>query len=174
MALQYKFTGSLNKNDSKTWHPFKFEVPAGTTNVHLEFEYSPHYATGRIHQNQINVTIDDAEAPRGQWNLMRNSCDVNGILSSPGIRSAPIQPGTWTAYVEAHRILPSDTVTYELTVTLSSEPLALTPSPYEDCRKVASTRPGWYRGDLHGHTIHSDGRWDIPEFTRFQRNRGLD
>src|SRR5262249_10129385 len=52
--------------------------------------------------------------------------------------------------------------------------LNLTPSPYKDSRKVASTKPGWYRGDLHAHTIHSDGRWDIPEFTQFMRNRGLD
>jgi len=172
-ALQYKFTGSLTKDDSKTYHPFPFEVPEGTTNIHLDFAYSPHYASGRIHANQINVSINDPDGIRGQWNFMQK-CDLNGILSSPGMRTAPIQAGTWTAYVESHRILGLDTVTYELTVTLSSEPLTITPSPYKDTRKVASPLPGWYRGDLHAHTIHSDGRWDVPEFTRYMRNFGLD
>lgn len=172
-ALQYKFAGSLTKTDSKTYHPYTFEVPEGTTNIHLEFPYAPHYGTGRIHRNQINVSIDGPDGVRGQWNFMK-PCDINGILSSPGMRTSPIEPGTWTATVEAHRILPPDPVNYELIVTLSNEPLTLTPSPYHDVRKIASTEPGWYRGDLHGHTIHSDGSWDIPEFTRFMRDRGLD
>ena len=174
-ALQYRFAGSLTSADSKSYHPYTFDVPEGTTRIQLEFAYAPHYATGRIHANQINVSIDGPDGVRGQWNFMR-PCDINGILSSPGMRTAPIESGTWTATVESHRILGLDTVNYELIVTLSSEPLALTltPSPYHDVRKIASTQPGWYRGDLHGHTIHSDGSWDIPEFTRFQRDRGLD
>ena len=172
-AVQIKFTGALTRSDSKTYHPFTFDVPPGTTNIHLDFEYAPHYATGRIHANQINVSINDPDGLRGQWNFMQ-PCDFNGILSSPGMRTASIQPGTWTAFVESHRILGTDTVTYELTITLSSAPLAITPSPYHDTRKVASTEPGWYRGDLHAHTIHSDGRWDVPEFTRYMRAFGLD
>ncbi len=172
-AFQYNFAGLLTKNDSKTYIPYTFDVPEGMTNVHLDFVYAPHYATGRIHQNQINVSIDGPDGVRGQWNFMQ-PCDINGIASSPGMRTAPIESGTWTAYVESHRILGLDTVNYELTVTLSNKPLTLTPSPYRDVRKVASTQTGWYRGDLHAHTIHSDGRWDIPEFTRFMRDRGLD
>jgi len=170
---QFKFAGSLTKADSKTYHPYTFDVPEGTTNIHLDFLYTPHYATGRIHANQINVSINGPDGVRGQWNFMQK-CDINGVLSSPGMGTWPIQPGTWTAFVESHRILPPDTVNYELHVTLSSEPLELTPSPYTDVRKVASIKPGWYRGDLHAHTIHSDGSWDIPQFTRFMRNRGLD
>jgi hypothetical protein len=172
-ALQLKFTGALTKNDSKTYHPYSFEVPEGTTNIHLDFQFTPLRATGRIHNNQINVSINGPDGVRGQWNFLQN-CDINGIASSPGMGTWPIQPGTWTAFVEAHRILSPDTVAYELTVTLSNELLALTPSPYTDVRKVASTQPGWYRGDLHGHTIHSDGRWDVPEFTRYMRDCGLD
>ena len=34
--------------------------------------------------------------------------------------------------------------------------------------------PGWYRGDLHAHTIHSDGRWDIPDLLAFWQGRGVD
>lgn len=170
---QYTFTGSLTRNDSKSYHPFPFDVPEGITNIHLDFEYTPHRATGRIHANQINVSVDDPEGPRGQWNFMQR-CDLNGVQSSPGMRTANIQAGRWTAIVESHRILGLDTVNYTLTVTLSSAPLTLTASPYQDVRRVASLQPGWYRGDLHAHTIHSDGSWDVPEFTRYMRSHGLD
>jgi hypothetical protein len=172
-ATQVKFYGSLTKADSKSYHPYTFEVPEGTTNIHFDFNYTPHFATGRIHHNQINVSINGPDGVRGQWNF-NQVCDINGVKSSPGMGTWPIQPGTWTAFVESHRILPPDTVQYELIVTLSSGPLDLTPSPYQDVRKVASTQAGWYRGDLHAHTIHSDGSWDIPEFTKFMRSRGLD
>ncbi len=171
----FKFNGALNKNQCKTYHPHSFEVPDGTTNIHVDFSFTPLYATGRIHRNQINVSLNDADGIRGVWNVVREEgFDVNARASSPGFASRDIQPGKWTAFVDVHRILPPDTVTYEMTVTLSSDPLTLTPPVYDDRRKVAVAEPGWYRGDLHAHTIHSDGRWDIPEFTAFMRDRGLD
>jgi hypothetical protein len=39
------------------------------------------------------------------------------------------------------------------------------------------TRPrgaGWYRGDLHGHTLHSDGSWDVSGLLNFARQHQLD
>ena len=172
---QLKFQGSLTKHDSKTYHPYKFEVPAGTTNIHIDFHFEPFYATGRIHRNQIDLSVNDPDGIRGVWSVVKEEgLDINAVASTPGIGSGPIQPGTWTVFVAAHRILPPDTVIYELTVTLSDAPLTITAPVYDTSRKVAAAQPGWYRGDLHGHTIHSDGSWDIPEFTQYQRALGLD
>ena len=39
---------------------------------------------------------------------------------------------------------------------------------------LPATGPGWYKGDLHGHTLHSDGKWDVPDFVAHARARGLD
>lgn len=33
---------------------------------------------------------------------------------------------------------------------------------------------GWFRGDLHMHTVHSDGDWTIEELTQRARSAGLD
>jgi|GEM_PF-6016081 len=43
-AIQYTFTGSLTKNDSKSYHPYTFEVPEGTTNSLCRS--APHSPTG--------------------------------------------------------------------------------------------------------------------------------
>jgi hypothetical protein len=64
-------------------------------------------------------------------------------------------------------------VSYTLRVEWSTDPLAEAPTVYTP-GKVNPRGAGWYRGDLHGHTIHSDGSWDIPEFVAFMRGRGLD
>jgi hypothetical protein len=174
-AARLTFKGALTKSDAKSYHPHSFEVPAGTTNIHIDFQFTPLLATGRIHRNQINVSVNDPDGIRGVWNVVRPAgLDMNGVASTPGFGSWAIQPGTWTAFVDVHRILPPDTVTYELTVTLSGEPVTPIVTHYDNPRKVASTQARWYRGDLHAHTIHSDGRWDIPEFTQYMRALGLD
>jgi len=174
-AIIMTFTGSLTKDDSKTYHPFSFYVPEGITNIHIDFEFSPFYAEGRIHRNQINVSLNDPDGIRGVWCIINEvGIDVNGVQSTPGFRTADIQSGQWTAFVDSHRILPPSTVEYKMTVTLSSDPLTIKIVEYDGSQRVAKTEAGWYRGDLHGHTLHSDGRWDVPEFTEFQRSRGLD
>lgn len=39
---------------------------------------------------------------------------------------------------------------------------------------VPQTGPGWYGGDLHMHTHHSDGAWSVAELWQAVRQRGLD
>jgi len=39
---------------------------------------------------------------------------------------------------------------------------------------VLSSQPGWYRGELHCHTIHSDGSWTVAEMWERGRELGLD
>ncbi|MAU12182.1 MAG: phosphotransferase [Anaerolineaceae bacterium] len=174
-ATQFHFSGELTKDDSKTYHPYTFNVPEGTTNIHIDFKFEPFYATGRIHRNQIDLSVNDPDGIRGVWNIVKaEGANINGVYSTPGIGSWPIQPGTWTVFVAAHRILPPDNVTYEITITLSDEPVTITAPEYDGSQRVAKAELGWYRGDLHAHTIHSDGSWDIPEFTAYMRGLGLD
>lgn len=174
-ALQYKFHGTLTSNDCKTYVPYSFDVPENTSNIHIDFEFSPLYATGRIHRNQINISLNDPDGIRGVCNIIREEgVDVNAIASTPGIRTAEIQAGTWTVFVDVHRILSPDTVHYDMTVTLSDEALSISPQVYDGSQRVAKKETGWYWGDLHAHTIHSDGHWDVPEFTKFMRAIGLD
>jgi hypothetical protein len=172
---QFTFKGALTAADSKTYHPHTFVVPAGTGNIHIELAFAPFYATGRIHRNQIDLSVDDPDGIRGVWCLVKpEGMDINAVGATPGFVTAPLQPGEWTVYVAAHRILPPDTVYYTLTVTLADAPQTTARPAYDGTPRVANAAPGWYRGDLHAHTIHSDGSWDIPEFTAYMRGRGLD
>lgn len=45
---------------------------------------------------------------------------------------------------------------------------------YESYRAKSNRSPTWYRGDLHIHTIHSDGRNTVCEVVTLARSRGLD
>ncbi|WP_336709492.1 MULTISPECIES: CehA/McbA family metallohydrolase [unclassified Cedecea] len=43
-----------------------------------------------------------------------------------------------------------------------------------DYQRTLSDRPGWYRGDLHGHTTLSDGNNTLPEALDIMASQGLD
>ncbi len=184
MALNtsFRFEGSLTQQDNKTYKSHTFEVPGGTTNIHVDFVYSPIYSRGRIYPNLIELSFNDPVGIRGvysAWNRVSPSRDpfdiiINGVFSSPGFHSDPIQPGIWTAYIGVQRVLPPDTVTYELKITLSNDPIEQTAWTFYDLQYTANPAPGWYKGDLHGHSNHSDGVWSIREFNRYMQARGLD
>lgn len=172
---QYTFEGTLTREDSKTYSGHTFDIPDGITEIRIEFDFEPRYATGRIHRNQIDISVDDPDGIRGVWSRKcEDELSINAIASTPGFRTAPIQPGIWTVYVAAHRVLSPDTVHYTIKVMLFDEPVIREAPMFDGTQRVAKAEAGWYRGDLHAHSIHSDGFWDIPEMTRYKRARGLD
>ena len=65
-------------------------------------------------------------------------------------------------------------VDYEVTVTLhlGRELKRFRPDP--PARGVRGTGPGWYRGDCHLHTVHSDGRHTQASLAALAREAGLD
>jgi hypothetical protein len=76
-------------------------------------------------------------------------------------------------FVQVFRLLSEEPVEYSLTVDMSFEPVegeaVIWPAP-----ATGGRGPGWYRGDLHAHTFHSDGRWDIPDLVAFWKEQGVD
>ncbi len=55
---------------------------------------------------------------------------------------------------------------------------ATTPSPAAPAAsrgaRPGRSGPGWYRGDLHAHTVASDGSWETPALLAAARAAGLD
>jgi hypothetical protein len=76
--------------------------------------------------------------------------------------------------VDAHVVMPDPPCRMQLDITGTDEPtLGLVPARLAR-RTPAPRGPGWYRGDLHAHTIHSDAQWDVPDLVAFARMRRLD
>ncbi len=137
----------------------------------------------RALNNLMNVVlIDPAGAWRGRWD--RNPSSDNGDLvltrreSSPGFLPGEITPGTWQVAIECHGIF-GEAVDYEVEVaaraTLREEERAalIGPSPSRTPVK-RRTGPGWYFGETHSHTVHSDGMHTLPELARRCAEKGID
>ena len=169
-----KVERTLSLSDNRKHLPHAFEVPEGTTRIHIEFDYNPPVSQGQPYRNQLSFSLFDPEGPRGvQYCINGKSITVDVNQATPGTRPGIIQSGTWTVLVDAYRLLPPDPITYTLSVSLSSDALTNTPTVW-----TQSTKPnkgiGWYRGDLHAHSVHSDASWDVPDLVRFARDHQLD
>ena len=104
---------------------------------------------------------------------------------SSGYLPGELEAGTWQVMIGVHRV-PPDGVGYRLSVqtgpalgpalgsTLAPPP---PPAPRDrPPRRILPARPGrrWLAGDLHTHTVHSDGKLTVPELAALAARRGLD
>jgi hypothetical protein len=83
-----------------------------------------------------------------------------------------VWPGTWHVLLYPSTIAPTG-LDWKLTVTLVPGPAgpAFVPAP---AAVVINTKPGWYQGDVHMHTLHSDGRRTPAELVDEATAQGLD
>jgi hypothetical protein len=91
-------------------------------------------------------------------------------------------PGTWKLLIGVPNIREQSVASYEADIYLEFVSGNKTPQRFAD--KPLRSSPGWYRGDLHMHTAHSDGQCNsqagkkvpCPVFLTLQSaaTRGLD
>jgi hypothetical protein len=124
---------------------------------------------------------------RARWNFY-----ITPTSATPGYLPGPLTPGLWNVCLGAAE-LEDPSCRYWLNVDLDvltedREPQdvetslrpAVALAEGEDPRPAPSAGgsspppAGWYRGDLHTHTVHSDGLNTIPELAAYARQRGLD
>jgi hypothetical protein len=173
--------GTLTGTDNQTWHLVPFEVPAGTTRITVDFDY-----TTRDEHTTIDLGLLGPDGFRGQDGFRgwsggnKRTFTIATTDATPSYLPGPLQPGTWNLLLGIPNIRGDTRAEYTASVRFEpSEPGAGPPAG-----PVLRATPGWYRGDLHMHTAHSDGsclsrrqqRVPCPVFLTAQAasERGLD
>lgn len=167
------FERTLTARDVKQNIPFSVQVPPGTTHLKIRLDFSPKLVE-RI-RNLLTLTVFDPSGWRGESHRGGNHQEITlgpGEVS-PGYLACPVQPGAWTVFVNTHMIMPGPPCQVRLAV-FGLDGAAASPVTYPPPCHTAPRGPGWYRGDLHAHTRHSDARWDVPDLVAYARRRKLD
>jgi PHP domain len=159
------------------WHYLPVEVRPGSREIRVELDYDRTAAT-------LDLGCLGPAGFRGWSGGARRSFVISADGATPGYLPGELDPGTWHVIIGIYRVRPEG-VPYQVTATVANS--AAAPDP--DLRPAAppappSRPPGrelpraggrrWLAGDLHAHTVHSDGGATVPELARLAVERGLD
>lgn len=92
--------------------------------------------------------------------------------ANPGSLAGPLEAGAWTLVLDPMGL--STPTALEVRVEASFEPRVAPPLPPYPEGVVVKPTAGWYRGELHAHTLHSDGQDTTAELVAAAQQYGLD
>ncbi|MBN2048344.1 MAG: CehA/McbA family metallohydrolase [Anaerolineaceae bacterium] len=170
-TIHYQF----EQSDTRQIYRSTMNVPEGTTSLTIEIVFDGRIKGDQKYPNQINFSLFD---PQGNFRGTR-SCDNHTVWvvakdhAKEGFIPGPVTAGEWLVVVSVHRILSDVPVDFSVTITPDDTPIEGMPRVYAP-GTPAKRGAGWYRGDIHAHTNHSDGHCTVAEFIAFGKKIGLD
>ena len=179
MADSIRHTGRWTLEDrfASPWHYLPVEVGPGTAGLRVELEYQ------RDHGTVLDLGCLGPDGFRGWSGSARRSFVITGDAATPGYLPGEIEAGLWQVMIGVHRVSP-DGARYRVTAETIRRGEHLLP-PAAPAPPAPRHRPGrrelpagparrWLAGDLHAHTVHSDGVLTVHELAVLAVRRGLD
>ena len=138
--------GEITFADRETYRRAPFVVPAGVKRLTVVFSY-----TGKADRTVIDMGLWDPQRFRGWSGGARDRFTISAEDTTPAYLPGPLPPGQWTLMLGVPNIRKGVRASFEAKVYFDRAPGVdgFSDGPLND-------RPGWYRGDLHMHTAHSD------------------
>ena len=166
MANQLRLEYFVAKNQEGTYLTLPFNMPPDTESFSLTYHYDRHHEAeisaeqGRyLSRQEINIidlgliALDGTQV--GVSGSEKTKIQISETRATPGYRPTSLMPGEWRILIGAYKVAPAGvTVTYELSFTPKQLRLL--------------------KGDLHTHTLASDGVLSVEELARRARRHDLD
>jgi hypothetical protein len=156
------------------------EVPRGVRQIAVSYSYDMPAVPPGVLGNACDIGVFDQRGTdvggggfRGWSGGARTEFAISAQEATPGYLAGPVEAGTWHVVLGPYTVAPQG-LTYSVTVTLSSGDAGTTPAPGYPPERVAGRGRGWYRGDCHLHTVHSDGGRTLEQLAALARSAGLD
>src|SRR4030042_4891700 len=149
-----------------TYFTIPFIMPADTETFSLTYHYERHHVSETqvengsfISRKEINIIDLGLIAPDGTQvgasGSDKLSISISETFSTPGYHPCTLVPGQWQLIVGAYKVAEEGVdVLYELSFTFKYLRL--------------------YKGDLHTHTLASDGVLQVGELAQHALRNGLD
>ncbi|ORW41618.1 hypothetical protein AWB90_20155 [Mycobacterium paraense] len=178
-AIHLSFSGRFGFGIDQ-WAYLPFEVPLGVRRIRVATSHD-RFAVGGPIRNVLDLgmfgpaghELGNAAGFRGWSGGARDGFVISAGYATPGYLAGRIEPGLWAVALGPVVLSPWG-MAWEARVTLErgqpgpeSAPVVAHPAP-----PVRSA--GWYRGDLHLHTVHSDGQRHPGELVAAAQESGLD
>jgi hypothetical protein len=163
------------------WVYLPVDVPAGVQQITVTYTYDRPQPVAGLPGNSLDIGIFDESGHdlgnrrgfRGWSGGARDRFSISASEATPGYLPGPIRPGTWHVILGPYTVHPQGmNWTVEVTLQFGSPGPAFVPQPAP--HRAAGRGRAWYRGDMHLHTVHSDGQWLPEQAVAGARAAGLD
>jgi hypothetical protein len=180
--------GFFSPEQAEAYYNIPFDMPAQVRRLEVSYTYNaeigsdPHLTGG----NTLDIGLFDqrgADYPgngfRGWSGSARHSFFVTPHDATPGYLPGPLEPGTWHISLGFYKSAP-DGCHYQIALRFlhGDDPGPPAYQPMLTLENSVSAPPvrdsGWYRGELHCHSYHSDGDSDPRELVAATQMLGLD
>ncbi|MBI1296038.1 phosphotransferase [bacterium] len=170
------FSDTLARADVKRHIPHLFTLPDGMGRVKIHLHYDPAQAGDA--RNMLTLTVFDPHGFRGAGHRggQEHIVEITPDTATPGYLPGPLPAGEWTVQIDTHMIGPDAPCDYTISVEYEAGESSSVADPRQLVRfdSVINDAPGWYRGELHCHTRHSDGSWNVTDLVAAAHDMGLD
>ena len=177
--MHQEFRATLSARDQKTNVEHQLSLPGGAERIRLRLAFPRGPGLGHM----LCLSLFDGAGFRGSGHRggALHEVRLSSTEATPGYLPGAVPPGTVSILIHAHRIADGEACPYRLDVewegngkSESSRIAELAVSSDLASARTLAAVPAWYRGDLHSHTVHSDGDWTKRELLSAARKAGLD
>ena len=176
-------TGQWTHRDRQQHHRFEIHVPDHTAELRIGLRWGPTDFGNEHEANVLSMSLFGPDGFRGTAAHRDEEMRIGESVASPGFLAGPLPSGAWSIVISPSEILNDGAETgyfeYHLTAGVrlaapgEKRPQAVGAPPVSK-RPIPDDGPRWYRGDLHSHTVHSDGTITIEDRVRGAVDRGQD
>lgn len=174
-----KFSRIFTPEDraASPYHYLPIDVPPGCAGLTVELDYDTSAGV-------LDLGCIGPNGFRGWSGGARSRYVITPSAATPGYLPGEIEAGEWSVLLGLHRIT-APKLRWQVSVTTGPVAPAneaalsaavLPPLPEAPPRRQLPAEAGfsWLAGDLHAHTVHSDGDLTIDELTALAVGHGLD
>ncbi|MCJ8010277.1 CehA/McbA family metallohydrolase [Paenibacillus sp. KQZ6P-2] len=144
----------IEHSEQSSYIEVPFEMPEHVEEIHVRFEVLPHDGESSSHA-VIDLGVRDSARVRGWSGGARKEFYIGQEKATPGYLPGSLASGEWAVLHNAYKV-PEEgcTVMIEIVFTFKT--------------------PRWLKGDLHTHSVHSDGSYTLAENAAIMESLGCD
>ena len=178
--------GHFDRAHERRYAHVPFDVPHGVRQLHVAYEYNDRIPSDPIlvGGNTLDIGLFDergiaqgSEGFRGWSGSEKLELTIDEQWATPPYAPGAIGAGRWHVLLGPYKVGPRGC---DWTVRIWFDPGIPSPSPAPPTAHIAASpllpraRDGWIRGDLHCHTIYSDGDSHPVEMLMSAAGAGLE
>jgi predicted metal-dependent phosphoesterase TrpH len=181
-TIHLNFTGVYGPETFYTFQCVPFQVPPGCTSISVVQTYDKQVG------NSLDLGLWDqrgfaiydgrnqSSGNRGWSGGAKSNFTLSAANASTGYIPGSIEPGPWCVGQGPYVVMPGG-IHWEVDITLGFDPVDTYYQPFPSVARIGANPnpdgPKWYRGDLHVHSVYSDGKHTPAEVVGFAQQANL-